>query len=471
VSQVTEVATTASTLARVRRTVSDEMLRLAYHAALPVVVDVGLLNLLRVNFFLDPPDALPFEAEATLLLSPLFREIGNGLYEMAPEVRNILLVGLQTSYGSERVRQVALLLEQYSTPAWGTQPELEQAQQLTALSFVDPARAARWLEGAHTSTAGSPVSREWFVAMRRRLAAQPQVGSAPEEIAKAIRRLDDKRLEVRLSAIRVLSALAQLPGTDITPAVNALLQLLPGDNAPDAQAAQTLLRTLGVTMRTEVTGAVPADLKRRDTSEPDPRAPVFFLSYARSPDAELDARARHFFDDLSENVAQLVSRPVGSDPGFMDAGLLAGSRWNSELLTALGTCQVFVPLLSVPYVESQWSSMEWDAFSRRTVVSRTAQGLLTGILPVNWKPVPPAKMPAVIAGVQGFAPKGLDRHVADRYATRGLVELLTREFESDYRFVVWRLAQEIANFYFNYRVEPLILSDYELRDVFREQPS
>ncbi|HEY3907491.1 MAG TPA: hypothetical protein VGM14_26535, partial [Streptosporangiaceae bacterium] len=72
---MTEPATipAAELLANLRRDTSDGVLRLASHAALPVVVDAGFVNLLRVNFFLDPPNVLPFEAEADLLLSPLCR--------------------------------------------------------------------------------------------------------------------------------------------------------------------------------------------------------------------------------------------------------------------------------------------------------------------------------------------------------------------------------------------------------------
>jgi len=238
----------AQRLAEVRRRIPDNVLRLAYHAALPVVVDVGLLNLLRVNFFLDPPDVLPFEAEAALLLSPLCREIGQGLYEMPPEIRNVLLIGLQTSYGDKRIRQVALLLEQYSTPAWSTQPELEKAQQLTALSFVDSARATRWLESASADVETATVGREWHVAMRNRLRAQPQADEAPREVVKAKSKLKSKSQEVRLTAVWALAALAQLPGTDITPAGDALLDMVrhrADASAPDVKAAVTLLRTLG----------------------------------------------------------------------------------------------------------------------------------------------------------------------------------------------------------------------------------
>src|SRR5215472_7793444 len=111
--------------------------------------------------------------------------------------------------------------------------------------------------------------------------------------------------------------------------------------------------------------------------EVDPKAPLFFLSYARSAAAEAQMIPRErnrfffrFFDDLSENVAELVSRPPGSDPGYMDRSISGGVHWRSELLEAIGTCQVFVALLSVRYFGSHWCSREWYAFSQRTVLNR-----------------------------------------------------------------------------------------------------
>lgn len=188
----------ADLLASLRRSTSDDVLRLAYHAALPVVIDAGLLNLVRVNFFQDPPEVLPFEAEADLLLSPLFREIGDDLYEMDPAVRNILLAGLQTRYGKDRVQQVALLLELYTecTPAWNAQPELEQAQRLTALSFVDPVRADTWLDEARSGGKAETLQQEWFVAMRQRLATQSADATTASELAAAVRRLST---QIRMS--------------------------------------------------------------------------------------------------------------------------------------------------------------------------------------------------------------------------------------------------------------------------------
>ena len=181
----------ARRLSAIRDALGDGALRLAYHAAVPVVVDADLLNLLRVNFFLDDsPDVLPFEVEAELLLSPLFREIGEGLYEIDPGLRNLLLSGLHTRYGDERVRRVAALLEQYTDAAapWRSLPELGLAQQLTALSFLDPAGVERWLDmheastarpsSSSTSSADDGPSREWYVAMRRRVAENSDITSS-----------------------------------------------------------------------------------------------------------------------------------------------------------------------------------------------------------------------------------------------------------------------------------------------------
>jgi len=146
----------------IRDVLGQKALRLAYHAALPVVMDAELLNLLRVNFFLDPPDDLPYEVEASLLLSSLFREIGEGLYEIEPGLRNLLLSGLQRDYGEERVRRVAALLEQYTgaSVAWRGWPELDAAQRLTAPASPLNSQNRPCDPGRTTSRAcGNPDSR------------------------------------------------------------------------------------------------------------------------------------------------------------------------------------------------------------------------------------------------------------------------------------------------------------------------
>lgn len=157
-----------------------ELLHLACHAALPVVINADLVNLLRINFFLDPPKLLPFTSEADLLLSSFCHDIGDGLYEMAPNIRNALLQQLVKEYSHERVRDVAMLLWRYNEryAPWGDRPELERAQQLTALNFLDPLKAKQWLEEAEKSLGPAPsVEREWFVAMWKEIERIPQISA------------------------------------------------------------------------------------------------------------------------------------------------------------------------------------------------------------------------------------------------------------------------------------------------------
>jgi hypothetical protein len=228
----------------------------------------------------------------------------------------------------------------------------------------------------------------------------------------------------------------------------------------------------------------PSYRPRRSASAPlvdtDPRQPLFFLSYAHSgtgrrpqgPHHEANRHFIQFFDDLSENVAELVARQTGSDPGFLDRAIPDGGRWNRELLNALGSCQVFVALLSVPYVTSSWCGMEWHAFSQRRVIPRTGsrRGEPTGIIPVSWAPVAQDKLPKVVRDVQRFSPTGLpDPDITAQYEAEGVYGLRRLRLEDAYQAVVWRLAQRIADFHHHHRVEPRTFDGTELRDIFREQ--
>ena len=83
----------------------------------------------------------------------------------------MLLQKLVTDYGGGRLRDVARLLWEYcerGTP-WIARPGLAEAQQLTALNFIEPRRAQAWLERAETEKGrgGAIADERWFVAMRR----------------------------------------------------------------------------------------------------------------------------------------------------------------------------------------------------------------------------------------------------------------------------------------------------------------
>jgi S-DNA-T family DNA segregation ATPase FtsK/SpoIIIE len=214
------VSAAAARLAEARATLPPGAIELACHAAVPVAVDPTLLNLLRVNFFVDPPYDLPWPVEAALLTSPLFKELGGDLYEIDDDLRRQLLISLRTTYGPDRAVQVALLLERYCDRpgVWSAHPSLEQAQQLTAIGIIDPPAAQRWLEEA-AEDAGAQVglSKEWFVAMGGRLDRRPdpelRLGAETEE---AVGLLPDD------AAVRRLAELGLLPGADLALIRNAL---------------------------------------------------------------------------------------------------------------------------------------------------------------------------------------------------------------------------------------------------------
>jgi TIR domain-containing protein len=210
----------------------------------------------------------------------------------------------------------------------------------------------------------------------------------------------------------------------------------------------------------------------------DLTAPLFFFSYSHATEGQPDRRAKdrdeqaaRFFEDLSEDVAELVSLPVGIEPGYIDRSIEGGAHWTPELLEAIGTCQVFVALFSVRYFKSRWCSMEWHAFSQRKIVGPPSLRMnhQTTILPVIWAgPIRPKRYPRTVSQVQRFTPRSLpDLSIAARYEQEGILGLL-RTDPAAYRAVVWKLAQSIAWLHESYRVEPLVLEEHELGDGFAD---
>ncbi|MET7425470.1 hypothetical protein [Dactylosporangium sp. NPDC005555] len=225
-----------------------EVIDLACHAAVPVAVDVGLLHLIRVNFLLDPPAAVPFEAEADLLLSPLVRELGDGLYDIDPTLRPLLLTGLSRRFGPARPQQVAALLEQYTVraSAWQDRPELLHAQRLTAVAVIDPPQAARWLARAEASIAAGTalLAREWLVAVRRSVGDHaPADRAADDDVHDALDALRSGAGDARTAAVHRLGELALIPGADVEAIAGALAEHV-GEDSPTGGTARAVLDTI-----------------------------------------------------------------------------------------------------------------------------------------------------------------------------------------------------------------------------------
>lgn len=208
--------------------------------------------------------------------------------------------------------------------------------------------------------------------------------------------------------------------------------------------------------------------------EIDPRAPIFIMSYAHGRRAEGDTSKepdRHvlrLFEDLVEYTSMLIARPIGEEYGFIDRYMYGGEFWQSQLASAVGRCQVFIALTSAPYFQSEWCGREWDAFSRRTITKRRETSKVSSaIVPVIWAPDLSGRRLPEVDKVQRFSP-GFHNYET-LYQEHGIFGLLVMGHEEAYKHISWRLANWIAETFYTFRVEPLVLGVEDLYDAFRAE--
>lgn len=235
------LARAVSDLRAAQRTLPPEAIDLACHVSLPVAVDPRLLHLTRINFLPD----LPYEMEARLLLSPLFHELGDGLYEIKPELRDLLLAALDARFGSERLQRMAVLLERYTDlrSSWPDSPELAHAQRLTALHVLRPDEALQWLAdneaAASTDTGLAPT---WFVAMRRQINTTPPDRALLERLLDgAVRQLRQPDRRRRVADVLTVAALLALLGASVAYAIEALRAAISDGDPAVRRAARDAL--------------------------------------------------------------------------------------------------------------------------------------------------------------------------------------------------------------------------------------
>lgn len=172
----------------------------------------------------------------------------------------------------------------------------------------------------------------------------------------------------------------------------------------------------------------------------------FFLSYARSAPvgnglpAGTDLWVRRFFDDLTGAVHDTARPGPGSDVGFIDELLRAGSDWNAILADALSAAEVFVALYSPGYFKKAWPLRERTSFQRRIQHLADGPERQRHLLPVLWSPLLSWEHSTEIeealtigAGVPDYADNGL----------RALCML--RSYHDEYRKIVERIAGHIVD--------------------------
>jgi hypothetical protein len=202
---------------------------------------------------------------------------------------------------------------------------------------------------------------------------------------------------------------------------------------------------------------------------PDLETP-FFVSYAHTG-IDSNQKALQFFNDLCADVATMVDLPAGADMGFIDAvGLRGGMRWRPELMRALGSCQVLIALLSVPYLGSEECGKEWHAFSQREkdplpgMKASPHQGC---IIPVRWAPIA-IELPPVVKKEMIFVPQPTRREpdLPALYEQEGLFRLLQAGEEDSCGEIVWQIAKLIQKIYYSQRLRPREFEPDALTDVF-----
>ena len=124
----------------------------------------------------------------------------------------------------------------------------------------------------------------------------------------------------------------------------------------------------------------------------------------------------------------------------MDRDNKLGSEWSPELMAALKSCRVFVPLYSRRYFESSNCGREWFAFARREVLHRAEGGeAVDAIVPALWHRMDRGAIPEV---AQTFQYNHVD--LGTRYSDEGFYGIMKlRNYRADYQRAVHQLAKRI----------------------------
>ncbi|MFE5815150.1 TIR-like protein FxsC [Streptomyces sp. NPDC056479] len=203
-------------------------------------------------------------------------------------------------------------------------------------------------------------------------------------------------------------------------------------------------------------------------------APVFFLSYARTPGAQgsdADRPVFSFFNELSEQVARLTD-VAAVNAGYVDHPDTPSYSW----LSALAACRVFVPLYAPRYFTDPLCGRQWSAFKRRI-----GPDYGRAMVPVLWIPASQGTtLPMAALDIPAHLPRedgDGDQYAQDRYAESGLYQLMEMEEDDQrvYREALGRLAQRIARSWADSPARPVSIEKLTdrrgLEDAFAPQPS
>jgi hypothetical protein len=123
------------------------------------------------------------------------------------------------------------------------------------------------------------------------------------------------------------------------------------------------------------------------------KPPIFFISYTHDL-GEDDQHVDRFYRNLNHDVLMFAGSRAES-AGFCDATLQLGQRWSRTLVENLSTAQVFIPILSPQYFQSDACGKEWAIFASRLGHSERLDSEHSSIIPLLWIPMalPPIAQP------------------------------------------------------------------------------
>ncbi|GAA0535412.1 hypothetical protein GCM10010172_15780 [Paractinoplanes ferrugineus] len=114
--------------------------------------------------------------------------------------------------------------------------------------------------------------------------------------------------------------------------------------------------------------------------------PLFFISYAHDPFGDDDQHVDRFYRDLNHDVLMFAGSR-DETAGFCDASLRLGQRWSRTLVDNLSTAQVFIPILSPKYFQSEACGKEWSVFASRLDEDARPESQDSSIIPLLWIPM------------------------------------------------------------------------------------
>ncbi len=379
---------------------------LALHAAVPLGLTPELLHLIRVNFV----DGAHFMAEADVLLSDLVRDLGGGYYELDPAVRELLLRQLRThpeGDGEERLLRVADFLYGFCRSRLqgllnAQEREFLQAQQWTALTYVEPAAAAELLAAALTRGVrmgdGGEVRR--VAALSHRLAAPLRgVGHKVVRYAARFERVLDGDVAAMTRSARD-TAEERTVGKVELPATEEVAGLV-----ADELISATELSVDG--QPTVETAEAVDEPSAGDGQEPRSQAAVregdfeIFISYAHIDNQTLVEGERGWVSQLHSalkiRLAQVLGREVEI---WLDRKVHGEDSFDPRLFESLPRGALMVLVLSPRYVRSEWCAAELREFVQAVEAGGGSRdGRLFKVIKT---PVPIEDHPEEVQGLLGY---------------------------------------------------------------------